>query len=69
MLNCTKIPLIVCAESLDCEETSKLESVLQAKRKKIKLYVKLMKKWESLHLTLDNPKSEEEHDQVIIRIK
>ena len=41
------------------EWISKLEStVWQAKRKKIKFYVELMKKWELLHLTLNNSKSE-----------
>ena len=57
LLNCTKIPLI-CVGSRDCEQISKLESVLQAKRKKVKCYVTLIK-WEPLHLTLNNSKSKE----------
>ena len=50
---------LFCVGSLDCEQISKLESVLPDKRKKIRFYVYLMKKWEPLHLTCNNSKSEE----------
>ena len=59
LLNFTKILLIFsCCKSRPGVD-SKLESVLQAKRNKMKLCVELMKKWEPQHWTLDNSKFEE----------
>ena len=51
---------LFCVGSLDCQQISELELVIASQEKEnMILCIQLMKKWEPIHLTVVNSKSEE----------